>query len=50
MTTQAPTVKTDHYGISVNVPAPPLTDTTPLFVYQTSPPTFVPTAPNILHE
>ena len=50
ITTPAPTVKTDNYGIYVNIPGPPLTDTTPPFVYQTPSPTFVPTASNILYE
>ena len=50
ITAPAPTIKTNDYGIYLDIPDPPLTDTTPPCVHQTPPPTFVPTAPNIFYE
>ena len=50
ITAPAPTIKTNDYGVYLTIPDTPLTDTTSPFVYQTPPPTFVPTVPNILYK
>ena len=40
ITTPVPTMKTNDYGIYVNIPRPPLPNTTPPLIHQTPPTTF----------